>query len=590
MKSANIKNIKLKKLSAIIFDCQATNANPEKGCLLEMAWDRTNLQPSADSINKAEKAYLIKLPDGAVIPRQVARVTGISKEDINSGVLAKLAWEELLKSAGEIKNHQNFSPYYMIIHYSRYEEPYLKHLHNLFSPSVAFPFKIICTHQISKKLWPELPRRGLRAVAGFLGYSVGEMRRSAHHVAATSWIWQKLVKILEEREGIVTIEDLQNWINKTPFPRIKKQYPMNKEKPINIPDLPGIYRMLRSNGDLLYIGKATSLKQRISSYFQRSSNHAEHILEMLSQAKDISITGTKTALEAALLESDEIKRLSPQYNVALKERNREICFADSNLNKISNNYSRKFRMGPVPSKDSLYALYSILDLLKDTNLEQVNDNIIIQSLMVPAEFIPDENCFLDGLKIFREEHASFLIKRFNIKKIIKLGTILWQDKLNRAEQEDIEHDDKQKDEQIVKEEQEVWEWTPERVAHKLNSVISYGVHLIRRGEWFRKISESSLIWDKKNSSCNNKNLIIISKAQIINSRNLLNKVKNPIPPNYKTSNIQRMKDFKLSDYDRMRVLTTEIRRLLKDNRNPVLSLGPKLIIKGEKLAEELKWV
>ena len=80
------------------------------------------------------------------------------------------------------------------------------------------------------------------------------------------------------------------------------------------------------NGDLLYIGKATSLKQRINSYFRPKTAHAEHILEMLTQAGKVEITGTPSALEAAVLEVEQIQRWRPAYNRALRDDGRSVVF------------------------------------------------------------------------------------------------------------------------------------------------------------------------------------------------------------------------------------------------------------------------
>ena len=109
--------------------------------------------------------------------------------------------------------------------------------------------------------------------------------------------------------------------------------------------------MLRSNGDVLYVGKARSLKRRINSYFQKKSSHAEHILEMLSQAADIDVTDTGSALEAAILENDEIKRLSPPYNKALRSRDRQLWFCDRSLTSFSGRPDDIHTVGPLPSRE-----------------------------------------------------------------------------------------------------------------------------------------------------------------------------------------------------------------------------------------------
>jgi DNA polymerase III subunit epsilon len=90
-------------------------------------------------------------------------------------------------------------------------------------------------------------------------------------------------------------------------------------------DKPGVYRMRSLGGDLLYIGKAKSLKKRVTSYFRSKAPHPEHILEMLSQAQNIDFSLTESALEAAVLETDEIKEHCPPYNKALQPNQRSLA-------------------------------------------------------------------------------------------------------------------------------------------------------------------------------------------------------------------------------------------------------------------------
>ena len=108
--------------------------------------------------------------------------------------------------------------------------------------------------------------------------------------------------------------------------------------------------MLRAkNGDPLYIGKAKSLKQRVNSYFRQKAPHAEHTLEMLTQARELDFTLTGSALEAAMLESDEIKRHSPPYNIALRRRQRGLAFCTKDLCRHSAVVERNYPVGPLPA-------------------------------------------------------------------------------------------------------------------------------------------------------------------------------------------------------------------------------------------------
>lgn len=84
-----------------------------------------------------------------------------------------------------------------------------------------------------------------------------------------------------------------------------------------LPDSPGVYFMKDSRGNLLYIGKAGSLKRRVASYFLRP--HDSRIQKMVSEIGRIDYEETDTALEALILESRLIKKFQPPFNVKEKD-------------------------------------------------------------------------------------------------------------------------------------------------------------------------------------------------------------------------------------------------------------------------------
>src|SRR6201747_820347 len=81
---------------------------------------------------------------------------------------------------------------------------------------------------------------------------------------------------------------------------------------------PGVYRMLDAKGDALYVGKARSLKKRVTSYTQ-IGRLPERLRRMVSETVTMEIVTTHTEAEALLLEANLIKRLKPRFNIVLRD-------------------------------------------------------------------------------------------------------------------------------------------------------------------------------------------------------------------------------------------------------------------------------
>lgn len=82
--------------------------------------------------------------------------------------------------------------------------------------------------------------------------------------------------------------------------------------------LPGVYRMLNERGQVLYVGKARNLRQRVASYFRENQTSAK-TLSLVAHIRAIEITVTHTEAEALILESALIKQLQPRYNILLRD-------------------------------------------------------------------------------------------------------------------------------------------------------------------------------------------------------------------------------------------------------------------------------
>jgi len=85
-----------------------------------------------------------------------------------------------------------------------------------------------------------------------------------------------------------------------------------------LPNKPGVYRMYDAKGDVIYVGKARSLKNRVSNY-TRTWGHSSRIATMIQLTVNMEFVTTSTEAEALLLEANLIKKLKPRFNVVLRD-------------------------------------------------------------------------------------------------------------------------------------------------------------------------------------------------------------------------------------------------------------------------------
>ncbi|MDO8424067.1 MAG: GIY-YIG nuclease family protein, partial [bacterium] len=91
-------------------------------------------------------------------------------------------------------------------------------------------------------------------------------------------------------------------------------------KQFNLPDCPGVY-FFKKGKNILYVGKATSLKDRVKSYFSRDIllSRSPLVVKMLEEAEKVEFIETDSVLEALILEANQIKTRQPYYNSREKD-------------------------------------------------------------------------------------------------------------------------------------------------------------------------------------------------------------------------------------------------------------------------------
>jgi excinuclease ABC subunit C len=93
----------------------------------------------------------------------------------------------------------------------------------------------------------------------------------------------------------------------------------------NIEKKPGVYQFINKKGEVIYVGKAKVLRNRVRSYFAKSTKHSPKNKVMIKQIADIKTIVVDTELEALLLETNLIKEIRPKYNILMKD-DKNFCY------------------------------------------------------------------------------------------------------------------------------------------------------------------------------------------------------------------------------------------------------------------------
>ena len=92
-----------------------------------------------------------------------------------------------------------------------------------------------------------------------------------------------------------------------------------EEKLKVLPNKPGVYIMKDSLSNIIYVGKAKILKNRVRQYFRKSTTHSNKVKKMVENIYDLNWIVTDSEIEALILECNLIKKHRPKYNILLKD-------------------------------------------------------------------------------------------------------------------------------------------------------------------------------------------------------------------------------------------------------------------------------
>ena len=187
---------------------------------------------------------------------------------------------------------------------------------------------------------------------------------------------------------------------------------------------------------------------------------------------------------------------------------------------------------------------------------------------------PNEACLQKGLDLFRSTHQDRLKHPSALRVVTSLGAHIWRQQALKSticESETKDNADAPLDEVATKER----EWTPADIAGSIESLLTHTAHMLRRARWFRLLLDSRLAWASSDDPDTLQHLLVFESGIVIDRKCMRPGCEMSKPRWRCKTRLKKHIKMDLSVYDRMRVVTTELRRLVCEGRTIELRPTPK---------------
>jgi DNA polymerase III subunit epsilon len=282
-----------------IVDLETTGLSPRSSNIIEIGIVKV-------SGMQITERYSTLINPGRNIPYFITALTGISDDDVfNAPFFDDVAYEINKFLSGGILTGHNLSFDYSF-------------LRREFTSS-GFDFNIkrkLCTMRLARRIFPMEKSKSLASMCTLLRVDNNHKHRALGDAEATAEILIKMLKILRQEKNIKDIDELIA-LQTTPVKEKKKPVAKKVAEEVSyLPDAPGVYYFLNSKNEIIYIGKAKSLKERVRNYFSPAAPRKTK--KIISQARNLKIQITNSELTALLTEAEMIKLINPKHNTQLK--------------------------------------------------------------------------------------------------------------------------------------------------------------------------------------------------------------------------------------------------------------------------------
>jgi DNA polymerase III subunit epsilon len=245
---------------------------------------------------------------GCDIPYFITQFTGITNDDVYDAPYFGSLIENINKFIGSsvISAHNlSFDDSFLTYEYIR----------NGFEP---LSNEKVCTLKIARRLFPSLRSKSLSSITAHLRLKNINAHRALGDAEVTAHALIKMIKKLKKDEGICAISDLIDYQKSAALKNQKIKISKSEHNIIHLlPNAPGIYYFINRKNEIIYVGKAKSLRDRLKSYFSPTASRKTK--KIIRQAVKLKTELTNSELTALLAEAETIKIINPKHNTQLKK-------------------------------------------------------------------------------------------------------------------------------------------------------------------------------------------------------------------------------------------------------------------------------
>lgn len=288
----------------VALDVETTGLKPSRQRIIEIAAIRYRG-------GQIERSFETLLNPGREIPEFISKLTTITNEHVREAPIFEQVATDLVEFIGDsliVGHNVRFDIGFLNAELGRVDRP-------------ALINERLDTMGLAVRLLRSLRKPSLDRVASAVGLSPRRIHRAGGDARLTAEVALRLVAE-GERQGVRSIDQLKaaaTVIESRPRDDVgRARSVLDRSLAHGMPKKPGVYLMKDARGEIVYVGKAKNLRDRVSSYYSQPIGYTRKMDGLIEAVTKIDHEIVGSELEALLLESQLIRRLQPRYNTALK--------------------------------------------------------------------------------------------------------------------------------------------------------------------------------------------------------------------------------------------------------------------------------